>query len=363
MRVLINTIPLLTPLTGVGNYTYSLIKEFKKLKPEFEYFYYYGYITSKFYVYNPSNAFNWSGYLKKIPLFSSIIRKLKSRCFFLQKKHFDIYFEPNFIPLERIKAKKTIVTVHDLSFFKYPQWHPEERINYFQKNFFSRLSYANIIVTPSNFIKEELKEVMKNLRLNKEIITIYNGYDPSLFYPSAKEISKRHILFVGSIEPRKNLKSLLLAYKLLPEYLRKDFQLLIIGFKGWKNRELFDLIKNMGENVIYKGYVPKQELADAYRKAICLVYPSFYEGFGLPALEAIACGCPVIASSSSSLSEVLGDSGYYIDPHDIEAIAKAITDVIEKEELRLELINKGLLRAKRFTWEKSAKKYLQLFEC
>jgi len=368
MKIVINTIPLLVPLTGVGHYIYSLLTEFQRLRPDFTYTFFYGYFSKKLKAYGKEEAvsfYSLKEWIKKIPVGSTCARKLKHKLAQMNFWTYDIYFEPNFIPLD-IKSKKIVTTVHDFSFHLYPEWHPRERIEYFSKNFFKRIEKADLIITGSRYIEREAVELLNGKDLR--IVTIYYGYNHALFHAHKKAGDEKasplgnYILFVGSIEPRKNLLGLLKAYLLLPEYVKKDFQLLLIGYKGWGNQEIVERMDQLKGRVHYLGYLNDEELANLYRGASCLVLPSFYEGFGLPPLEAMACGCPVIVSNVASLPEVCGDAGYYVDPYRVESIAEGIYQVLTDESLRQSFIQKGLERAKLFSWEKSAKEHLKVFE-
>jgi glycosyltransferase involved in cell wall biosynthesis len=365
MKIVIDAIPLLSPLTGVGNYTFNLIREFQRLRPDFEYTFYYGYSSKRLKYYPRDNKiFYYTKELaKKIPLLSSHVRSIKNTLVFFHPYKYDLYFEPNFIPLE-MKAKKTVATVYDFSFHHHPEWHPKERADDFSKNFFKRIKKADCIITISKYVEKEALEMLK-IR-DCRIVTIYPGFNDIFEANEYEEIgngfSEKYILFVGSIEPRKNLVKLLKAYLSLPEYIKKNFKLLLVGFRGWENKEIIELLNKSKGAVNYLGYVKNEKLAELYRKASCFVYPSLYEGFGLPPLEAMACGCPVVVSNVSSLPEVCGDAAYYVDPTDTESIAGGIEKVLRDEELRQNMIEKGLERAKLFSWEKAAKEHLKVFE-
>jgi glycosyltransferase involved in cell wall biosynthesis len=356
MKILINTISLLTPLTGIGTYTYNLAKEFLRQRPEFRYTFYRGYFTSN--LLPPKGAQE----LIKIPLLSFFAKRAKKFLFLLSQrsKEFDLYFEPNFIPL-KIKARKIVTTVHDFSFHLYPEWHPNSRVDYFRQNFFTRISLSDVVVTPSEYIKKEAEEILGN---NLKIVSIPNGYNPKVFYHEEEKARKNFVLFVGAIEPRKNLKNLILAYKSLPDNIRKEFRLVLAGDRGWKNDEIMELIDSSKKHcsIDYIGYVNERTLSELYQTASCLVYPSFYEGFGLPPLEAMACGCPVIVSNVPSLQEVCKDAAYYVDPGSIESIANGIYRVLTDSDLRRNMEKKGLERARNMTWENSARGYIALFE-
>lgn len=273
---------------------------------------------------------------------------------------YDLYWQPNFIPLKGIKAKKIVTTVHDFSWKHYPEFHPKERIEYFEKNFYPSLKRCNHIITGSYFTKNE---IMEHTGFSPENISvIYHGINHSLFYAREKrEIEQKFILAVGSIEPRKNLKNLLIAYASLPLHVKENYHLILVGAGGWNNKEIMMLTQQQYPFVTYSGYVDDEKLAKLYNDATLFIYPSFYEGFGIPPLEAMACGAPVISSNTSSLPEVCADAALYIDPYDIVSIKDSITTLLSDEPLRKSYIDKGFKHSQTFTWEKSAKQHSDLF--
>ncbi|MCX8034501.1 MAG: glycosyltransferase family 4 protein, partial [Thermodesulfovibrio sp.] len=332
MKILINTIPLLAPLTGIGKYTYYIAKKLRELDKNNKYFYYYGYFSKQ--LKSEEKTFmkqfiHRTKELIKTTPFSSHLRKLKNYLAGFSLKTFDLYFEPNFILLDKIKTKHRVVSVFDFSFDKYPQWHPKERIDFFRNNFWKSIKKADRIIVPSNFILREAKE---EYGFDESLMqTVYLGIDFEIFrnYPgevineiiNKYSLPENYILFVGSIEPRKNLKNLLHAYQSLPNYIKEEFKLVIVGFSGWENKEIMKLLDKDKGNIIYTGYVSEKELACIYNKAQLLVFPSFYEGFGLPPIEAMACSCPVLVSNKASLPEICGEGAFYCDPNSSDSIA------------------------------------------
>jgi glycosyltransferase involved in cell wall biosynthesis len=177
-------------------------------------------------------------------------------------------------------------------------------------------------------------------------------------------IFKNFILFVGSLEPRKNVRTLLKAYA---EYLKADsdqYLLVIAGGRGWLNDDLYALVTELGleRHVKFLGYVQESDLRCLYSVAKVFVYPSLYEGFGLPPLEAMACGAPVITSYTSSLPEVVGDAAILIDAHNVEELFHAMRTVLLDDDLRLQLRKKSLERAKLFSWERTAQETLTVYQ-
>ena len=371
MKIAINATTLLSPHAGVGTYTYQIAKNLKKLKPSHEYTYFYGYYSDR--LLNPGEEpRSFQGIketIRKIPLLGSLARNANDFLNYFSSRKFDLYFEPNFIPL-RIPARRTVATILDFSFELFPEWHPIDKVKYFKINFWNKIKKADRIICISDFIRHEATALFGFPE--EKLVTIYLGVDHDIFKPypppELPEVRNRYrlppqfILFVGSIEPRKNLKGLLHAYKEFGNNFREEFKLVLAGFQGWKNEEVMGMIRKMEGSVQYLGYVPQIDLAKIYNLASIFVYPSFYEGFGLPPLEAMACGCPVVVSKAASLPEVCGDAAYYVDPEEVTSIAGGISKVLSNEELRASQIKKGIAHADGFRWEKSAFQHLHIFE-
>ncbi len=222
-------------------------------------------------------------------------------------------------------------------------------------------------------ISENTKKDARNLLgLETRIDAIPLAADPSIFYPASSSsvsaikkkycITKKYILSVCTLEPRKNLKALLQAFRIMPG--RMDYQLVLVGMTGWVISDLFNDIasSDIQGNILITGYVSNSELAPLYTGAELFVFPSLYEGFGLPVLEAMQCGCPVITSNSSSIPEVAGDAAIMLNPEDVDALAASMEKVLKDKSLRYNLARKGLKRSKFFSWEKAARSLLQSLE-
>ena len=215
------------------------------------------------------------------------------------------------------------------------------------------------------------REIIEEFNVPEEKITIAQpAVDHGRFKPANEEelaqvrkkyeLPEQYLLYVGTIEPRKNLLGLLEAYEKLPAKLRGEYPLVMTGGRGWLEGEIVDRIsrlKGRGE-ALTTGYVYDEDLPAIYSGARLFVFPSFYEGWGMPPLEAMACGTPVITSNTSSLPEVVGDTALMIDPNRPEELTNAMKQVLSDEELRQEMIRQGFKQAKRFSWEKSARKLL-----
>jgi glycosyltransferase involved in cell wall biosynthesis len=202
----------------------------------------------------------------------------------------------------------------------------------------------------------------------------YRKIDSLSLLAQAREkynLPERYILFVGTLEPGKNLTRLLEAFCQLKQKNRLPHKLVIVGAYGWgKDLKLLDAGRgsirlrrfNFADEIIFTGYVPEEDLPFLYNAAELFVFPSLYEGFGLPVLEAMACGTPVIASNLSSLPEIVGDAGLLINPYDINEIAAAMAKVLNDKDLQTELISKGLKRVQEFSWRKSAEVIFNTFK-
>jgi len=271
----------------------------------------------------------------------------------------DLLYSPAYVgPLA--SACPFVVTVHDLSFLHYPQ--SFRALNRSYLRLFAQLSVrrARRIIAVSESTKRDLVH-WYSLPPDK-VDVVYNGVD-SGFRPLPSEqvaafrreagLPDRFILFVGTLEPRKNVVGLLEAYARLP----KDRPpLMLVGGKGWLYDEIFARVEALGLSgeVRFVGYVAAEALPLWYNAAELFVYPSLYEGFGLPALEAMACGTPVVTSTASSLPEVVGDAGWLVDPTDTDGLAAAMAQVLGSREWREQMRVEGLIQAETFSWEKTA---------
>ncbi|NIN63988.1 MAG: glycosyltransferase [Anaerolineae bacterium] len=271
--------------------------------------------------------------------------------------------------LPRLSRVKTVFTLHDLIFQFYPEMHkPLNR--WFLTLMMPRfLRAADAVIAVSECTK---KDAVHFYGIEEaKIHVVYEGVNPS-FRPAPPEtvgqmrrkysLPDNFTLTVGTIEPRKNLTSLLEAYSALRQS-GVESKLVIAGKKGWLYEGFFRRLSELGlgDEVVLPGFVPDRDLPALYGAADLFVFPSFYEGFGLPVLEAMACGVPVVTSNTSSLPEVAGDAAVLIDPSSVDELVTAMRAVLENHELRAELRAKGLKQAARFSWEKAAKETLAVY--
>jgi alpha-1,3-rhamnosyl/mannosyltransferase len=372
MKIALNATALLSPLTGIGQYTYHLAKGLQAL-PEVELDLFYGSYWNEELRNSPVIGIAVIKYLLKLitPNSYSVGRFLQQRNFTsgVLSNRPEVYHEPNFLAFKF--NGPSVITVHDLSWIRFPHTHPVERVRAMDTYFEQGLRRAALILTDSEFVKRELMAVF-GIQAER-IKPVLLGVEP-LFHPRTAEDTRsvlarhdlvhgQYLLAVGTLEPRKNLQVALRAYMQLPQQVRKRFPLVLVGMKGWRTSELEKQIAPLvraGE-VRQIGYLPREELAMVIAGALTLIYPSIYEGFGLPPLEAMACGVPVIASDISSLPEVVGDTGLLINPHDDTALAEVIQKLIMDTDLRRQLSQKALTRSAEFTWDKCVTKTVDVY--
>jgi glycosyltransferase involved in cell wall biosynthesis len=275
-----------------------------------------------------------------------------------------IFHSPSFVSSPFIKCP-TIMTIHDLNHLKFPEYYT--RFHRYYYNYIVKPSAlkAKKILTVSEFSKKEIVNWL-NCESEKVVVT-YNGIDENFKVINDNDklrnirtkydLPEKFILYIGNLKPHKNIANLIKAIK-------KINQKIILVINGKSNESLNKIImENHVENKIkFIGYVNDDDLPALYNLAELFIYPSLYEGFGLPPLEAMACGCPVITSNTSSLPEVVGDAGIMVNPYHVEEIARAIDLVLSNENLRREMIEKGLKQAQKFSWRKTAEETLKVYE-
>jgi glycosyltransferase involved in cell wall biosynthesis len=374
-RLIVNAIPLLANLTGVGHVAFEISKRLG-CTAEFDT----GFFT-------PSRTFSdflaigqpdphvqmlrvAKGIFRRLP-FKGFIRNLASKMT-PKGSPYDLYWEPNFIPIDAISAKRIVTTVHDMSSIEHPEWHPKDRVEFFSRNFFKNIGRSDIVVAVSQFSRERFLESQSEVSVDR-VRVIPCGINHDCFRvvdPEQVVAFKQHhklphsfVLFVGSIEPRKNLETLLVAYERLSPERREAFPLVLVGDAGWGNKEIHKRIMKLSRGVRTFGYLKNgADLALMYNTATVFVYPSLYEGFGIPPLEAMACGTPVCLSSIPVFHEIYGqDSACYADPHDPDSLASALTRLLDDELYRAQLVQKGLQLAQRYTWDHVYEQYAELF--
>jgi glycosyltransferase involved in cell wall biosynthesis len=283
----------------------------------------------------------------------------------------DLLFVPAHV-LPIVHPRRSVVTIHDLGYLYHPEAHrPLDRI-YLDLSTRYNARAATRLIADSSATQHDLIE---RYGVGPDKITVvYPGYDKTIFQPVRDEetievvkarygITDDYILFVGTLQPRKNLTSLIKAFSDL-QLPTSNLQLVIAGKKGWLYKEIFRQVEELGleAKAVFTGYVPEGNLPALLSGARLFVFPSLYEGFGLPVLEAMACGTPVVCSKVSSLPEVAGDAAVLVDPLDVKGLAAAMERVLGDEELRSDLINRGFAQVRKFSWEKCARETLHVLE-
>jgi glycosyltransferase involved in cell wall biosynthesis len=365
VRLGINAIPILTPMAGVGQYTWHLIDQLRQLLPE-QPLLFYG--TSWDRTVRPAATPGVRGMntaLKRyLPKPDALIRFMRQARFTsgASDHRINLYHEPAFMAY-RFQGP-TVVTVHDISWVRHPQTHPAERVREMNRIMPGVVRDAAHLIVDSEFVRQEVMEHygVPGDRVTTVLLGVAPMFEPQAMpatQPVLSRFNLRHgeyLLAVGTLEPRKNLATVLAAYSHLPPSLRSRFPLVIAGMNGWGMETLSGSLRHMVERgeVRLTGYVHQSELPALYNGAKAFVYPSLYEGFGLPPLEAMACGTPVIASNRASLPEVVGDAGILVEPLDDIAIATHLRAFIEDPILHRRHSVLGLQRARMFTWRQFA---------
>jgi alpha-1,3-rhamnosyl/mannosyltransferase len=365
MRVAFNATALTGPLTGIGQYALQLALRMQQAGDTELFLFYADHFERDV----RPRGHPYIGRLRQVvrswmPYSYEMARWNRQRFFNrgVRSLRFDLYHEPNFLAYDF--DGPLVLTVHDLSWIRFPETHPIERVRAMHKYFEPSLRRAQIVLTDSEFVKREIIEVFG--LAPDDIRAIPIGLDAA-FRPMAEDETQpvldahglhhgRYLLSVGTLEPRKNLERTVRAYSLLPAELRTRFPLVIVGASGWRTQGIESVLGPLvasGESKVL-GYLDRAALAAITAGAAAMVYPSIYEGFGLPPLEAMGCGVPAISSNVSSLPEVVGEAGLLIDPLDAEAIAGAMRTMLEDAPLRSALAAKSIERAARFTWEACA---------
>ncbi|XOU93930.1 MAG: glycosyltransferase family 4 protein [Candidatus Kerfeldbacteria bacterium] len=367
-RTILN--PKLGEQAGVGHYTYYLVKNLLKYDKKNEYVLFFDWRFRKFDEFAQKNVkiknFPFSQYNKFLPFAYS--HMLISA--YLMKANLDLFHSPiSSLPLTY--TRKSIITVHDLAIYKNPSWFPSQIIS--TKLLVPQsLRKANKIIAVSNSTKKDLQEIF-NVS-SKKIKVVHEGASIEKISVKNKKIDSltrfklgpKYILYIGTLMPRKNIVTLIRAYKKLlqaePGY--SEYQLILAGAKAFGSEAIFDEIKalKLKKQVKYIGYVTHNQKMELIKKATCFTFPSSYEGFGLPVLEAMALGTPVITSNVSSLPEVAGKAAILVDPEKEMEIANALKKLLSNKKLQARLSKSGKKQAQNFTWENCAKDTIKAYQ-
>ncbi len=362
MKIWVDARPLSYQLTGIGIYLRCLLDEIQELDSKN----YYCLISSAPINYEIRNP-KWSKIESRVrgklinPLWFQLVVPLIAA-----RDKIDLFWGPRHqVPIFLPYRILTVLTVHDIVHRLYPETMAFPNLLSERLFFHLSLARSRMIIVDS---RSTAFDIQRYYSIPPERVETIHPGTPPLPGLSGKDgigfsLPSRYFLFVGTLDPRKNIESLLTAFEMVrPE--KNGVHLLVVGGKGWKNSSFYKRIRShpFKEYVHLTGYVPREYLKSLYENALCLLFPSLYEGFGFPILEAMSCGTPVITSNTSSMPEVAGNAALFVDPPDTVALAEAMQDIMKREGLRNELAAKGLVRAKTFLWRKSAEKTMEVFE-
>jgi glycosyltransferase involved in cell wall biosynthesis len=378
MKLLVNLNSLNHPLTGIGEYTLNIVKEIltddqvqdiRGMRRS-------RYINRQqitalvnLLESGNENQGKFSQHLSrsgKLQLVSRVARKLlriynefSLRLYRRMLKHY-VYWEPNYICLNHQGV--CVPTIHDLSHILCPQFHPKERVRHLQTHLPNTLTRAEHVIVVSEYTKQS---VIQNFGFDENKITVVPPSVHQDYYPRLEaeclqlkhrlKLPQKFLLFVGTLEPRKNLKGLLLAYASLPCEMQNEYPLVLAGKRGWLLEEIDELLQPMLKSgaVIWLGYIHRADLPALYSSATALAYVSHYEGFGMPIAEAMAAGTAVIASDSTAMTEASGGAVCSVSPDSVESITQGIGKVLADSEYRRKCEIKGLEVSKHRSWKTS----------
>ncbi len=350
--------------TGKGWYTYQLVQQILKIDKTNSYILYSNHKKKPFpmgknVTYKPIEEKNakWQ---------FAVIKDLKG-------ENIDLFFSPvsYIIPSLLPKNIKSVVTVHDLVAFLFPSSHNYKAILIERLTLKRALKKTSAIFVVSENTKKDLqkrfpfveKKVFSTPCAPADFFKVEVKQKDLDAVKKKLKLPDNFILAVGTLEPRKNFQTLIKSFVIVKRK-HPDYKLVIVGKKGWKYHLIEQALKNykLEKEVIFPGYVDDQELQKVYKLAKVFVFPSLYEGFGIPPLEAMASGCPVVSSNVSSLPEVIGEAGLLVDPKNSVKIADAIVSLITNDQVRALLIERGYQQAEKFSWQQSAQEAIRIFE-
>jgi alpha-1,3-rhamnosyl/mannosyltransferase len=370
LQLAVNARPLLSPITGIGRYVLGLMREVERSG---------GFAPDYFYSTHWSRDLQHAGggtvrpnlvrMIRSLRPLNPVIRTIQRRNFAagLRRGEFALYFEPCYLPFDT--TLPTVITIHDLSHLRHPETHPVARVRQFERELPSAVDRAACILTVSEFTR---REVIAVFGVNPDrVVATPLGVDARFFPRTRDETAHfltplelthgQYFLAVGTLEPRKNILTTLEAHSRLPERVRVAWPLVVAGMSGWLTNTIsrrLEQARSRGQ-VRLLGHVSDDPLPALYAGAAMLSYPSIYEGFGLPPLEAMASGVPVAVSNRASLPEVVGDAGILLEPHDVDGLTSAMLRIVEDGQFANDLMMRGLERATGFTWQQCASLTMQ----
>ncbi len=375
MRVLLDVDAIAPPLTGIGRYALALARGLQQSRriDKVDFFA----VGRK--VNRIEDLLREEQFLVKLKRHvpaTRVVRKLYHLASKLQFKsqinysRYNVFHSPNY-RLMPFKGR-TVSTFHDLSIERFPEFHPPERLVIWHKEIRPVVERVSHLIADSEFIRQEIIELLgvspeRITAIHLGVDNAFRSYNEYECHDALVRYGLRHgefCLAVATIEPRKNFLRLLKAFELLPPELRKAYPLAIAGAKGWLNDDIHDAIGRLVAQgaVIRLGYIAESDLPKLYASAAVFAYPSLYEGFGLPVLEAMASGTAVLSSKSSSIPEVAGDACLLVDPYSVEEISDGLRQMLDNPERRSQWAQAGLVRAREFTWQKCVDQTIDVYE-
>ncbi len=389
MRVLLNALSTSGAKTGVGHYTAELIRSLRQQTQPGEIDCFpRGWVRQARSLWGRARPWLERGEPKpsapvavapdaRLPWRAGALRYLRARGqrllqnhfrSYLRKNNYDLYHEPNFIPLPC--DVRTAATLYDLSVLHHPEWHPSDRVAHFEANFHKSMRQCDHFFTISEFVRQE---IISTLHVRPERVTVaYCGVrhgltplPPTVVRESLHRLKlpPQYFLALGTIEPRKNVLTLMRAYCGLPDKVRAAYPLLLVGGWGWNAADVADYLDREGRHrgVRHLGYFPEKHMAVLYNGARALLFPAHYEGFGMPAVEMMACGGAVIASTAGALVEVAGRCAHLVDALDVDGWRHAMYRAAVDGEW-LAGLRRGVTEVARpFTWERCAADTLRAY--
>ncbi|HEU4964875.1 MAG TPA: glycosyltransferase family 1 protein [Bacilli bacterium] len=353
--------------TGIGTYTYQLVKNLYTLDKQNEYRFFWP--GDEFKNLDPSADEVFNSIERSKDKFWEEVHVPMS----VEQEKIDIFHVPqNGIGLPSRKGCLNVVTVHDLIPYIYPETVGKGYLRIFLKEMPRIMEQSDLVITVSEHSKRDIQRIFQ-LPDDKIAVTyeapesVYRPLDRTEAKAYVKEkygIDSRYIVYVGGFSPRKNVKGLINAFYEIRHDIPEDYKLVLVGKEARDYDDTHMLVDalRLQDKVIFTGFAPVLELPYLYNAAELTVYPSFYEGFGLPPLEAMACGCPTITSNTSSIPEVTGDAALLVNPHDMYSLADAMEQVLNSQETLDAMRAKGLAQSAKFTWEKCARETLAAYE-
>lgn len=335
------------PRTGVEEYTYQLIKHLTMLEESKRH---------RFILYShqpgtiSQQSFSDNFKIKQLKWFLPMWTQIRLAGQLAINKPDVLFIPVHILPL--IHPKNSVVTIHGLEYEYYPQMYPWQHLRYLRWSTKYALRSAKKIIAVSENTKRDLIDLYGGEPDTIEVI--YHGIEIPKIPSKESQLTKPYILFLGRLETKKNFQGLIKAFALLKKKYRVPHQLILVGPRG------YGFEKSSQKDVVFTDYVPEEEKWRLLKQAEMFVLPSFYEGFGMPILEAQAMGCPIITSNVSSMPEVTGQGAVLINPKNIEEIMEAMYRIIKDEQFKKDLIVKGYANAKRFSWSKCAKETLRI---